>query len=156
MSEPSNRRFWSFHVNGRARFALAAALLVPPVSVALNVAWTDAELEWVLVALLWALFAFGSLLFAYIVLGVGRLLAWVRDGMTDPEWRAAKAGTWMLFVVMAVTAGGVVAISKFQDSKRPETHCCANSCQKLRMAPTWHASTNGKTAIHGLGSATRI
>lgn len=153
---PKPLKFWSLHVNGRARFALAAALLIPPAGVAWNLAWNDSELEWRLLVLLWVFFAFASLLFAYIVLVIGRFLAWARDGMTDPEWRAAKVGAWMLFAVTAVTTAGVVAISKFQAPIRPEKRCCTDSCQEFRVTPSWQASTNDNVEVPGPGAAIRV
>lgn len=156
MSESIKSRFWSFHANGRARFALAAALLIPPAGVAWNLAWNDTELEWPLLVMLWVFFAFASLLFAYIVLGIGRFLAWVRDGMSDSEWRAAKVGAWMLLVVTAVTTVGAVAISKFQAPVRPEKRCCTDSCQEFRVTPMWQASTNGNFEVPGPGAANRV
>lgn len=103
-------KFMSLHFNGRARIALATAILVPPVLIPISIMFGVKLEDFDVALLLWSFLVVVAVTAAYCVFAVAKLLSWMAQGITEAERRSyILAGRWTFgAIVILVAITGIV------------------------------------------------
>jgi hypothetical protein len=108
-------KFMSLHSNGRARIALATAILVPPVLIPISIIFGVKLDDFDVALLLWSLLVVVAVTGAYCVFAVAKLLSWMAQGITEEERRSySLVGRWTFGAIVILMASTGIALSRYE------------------------------------------
>lgn len=108
-------KFMSLHCNGRARIALATAILVPPVLIPIFIEFGVTPKDFDAALLLWSFLVVVVVTAAYCAFAAVKLLSWVAQGITEAErFSYILSGRWTLGAIVILVALAGVALHRYE------------------------------------------
>jgi hypothetical protein len=108
-------KFMSLHFNGRARIALATAVLVPPVLIPISIMFGVKLEDFDVALLLWSFLVVVAVTAAYCVFAVAKLLSWMARGITEEERHSySLVGEWTFGAIVILMASTGLALHRYE------------------------------------------